>query len=131
LQGTPGAPMGDDYGPAPGRGLGGVGNDPDTATTNGPMSGSMMNMPEMGIAPNANSVPNFPQDAFMESPMMAMDQAVDRPENYGLARGWSGYMQGMMTFIRVLPPEKYDEVVGRMQQARRANDPYQPIYKNA
>ena len=58
---------------------------------------------------DANDVPNFPQDAYMEGPMMAMDEMVDRPENYGLRPGWSGYMQGMMTFVRVLPPDKYDE----------------------
>jgi manganese oxidase len=79
------------------------------------------------IAANANDVPNFPQDAYMEGPMMQMDQAVERPENYGLAPGWSGYMQGMMTFIRVLPPEKYDEVISRMKQAQRKNDPYATI----
>src|SRR5260370_7255390 len=38
LKGTPGAPMGEDYSPALGRGLGGVGNASDTATTNGPLS---------------------------------------------------------------------------------------------
>jgi hypothetical protein len=57
----------------------------------------MSNM-QMAIAPNANDVPNFPQDAYMEGPMMTMDAAVDRPENYGLRSGWSGFMQGMMTF---------------------------------
>ncbi len=38
LQGAPGAPLGEDYGPTLGRGLGGVGNAADTATTNGPLS---------------------------------------------------------------------------------------------
>ena len=33
-------------------------------------------------------------------------------------------MMGMMTFLRVLPPDKYDEVVARMKQAKRPNDPY-------
>jgi hypothetical protein len=147
LQGTPGAPMGDDYGPALGRGLGGVGNSSDEATTNGPLSQQMaMNaMPgmqhdmggmQMGampddIAKNANDVPNFPQDAYMEGPMMVMDKMVDRPENYGLRTGWSGYMQGMMTFVRVLPPEKYDEVIARMKQANRPRDPYAAILERA
>lgn len=147
LQGTPGAPMGDDYGPTLGRGLGGVGNASDTATANGPLSEEkatnampgmqhdMGNM-QMGdmqsdIATNANDVPNFPQDVYMEGPMMAMDEAVDRPENYGLNRGWSGFMQGMMTFVRVLPPEKYDEVIARMKQAKRVNDPYAAILERA
>jgi hypothetical protein len=75
-------------------------------------------------APNAGDVPNFPQDAYMEGPMMTMDARVERPENYGLRPGWSRFMQGMMTFLRVLPPDKYDEVVARMRQARRPGDPY-------
>jgi hypothetical protein len=29
-----------------------------------------------------------------------------------------------MTFVRVLPPEKYEEVIARMKQAQRPNDPY-------
>jgi hypothetical protein len=30
----------------------------------------------------------------------------------------------MMTFLRVLPPDKYEEVLARMKQAQRPNDPY-------
>ena len=94
--------------------------------------GSMTrNLRQPGIAPDANNVPNFPQDALMESPMMAMDQAVDRPENFGLAPGWSGYMMGMMTFLRVLPPDRYDQVIARMKQAAQPNDPYATILNAA
>ena len=60
------------------------------------------------VAPNASAVPGFPQDAFME---MAMDEAVAKPETYGLPQNWSASMMGMMTVVRVLPPEKYDEIV--------------------
>jgi hypothetical protein len=135
LQGTPGAPLGEDYGPILGRGLG-VGGSSEVETTNGPtsqkkskaaMGGMQMGDMADDIAPDANNVPNFPQDAYMEGPMMSVDKTVDRPENYGLNAGWSQYMQGMMTFIRVLPPEKYDEVVARMKQASRPNDPYAAI----
>jgi manganese oxidase len=143
--GGPGTPMGDEYGPALGRGLGGVGNASDEPTTNGPLSQKKamaamqdmqhgnMQMEEMKgeIAPNANDVPNFPQDAYMEGPLMAMDDKVDRPENYGLNPGWSGFMQGMMTFVRVLPPEKYDQVISRMKQANRPDDPYAAILERA
>ena len=66
------------------------------------------------IAPNASSVPGFPQDAFME---MGMDEAVDKPENYGLARNWSANMMGMMSLLRVLPPGKYDEIMAHKGQA--------------
>jgi hypothetical protein len=141
LQGTPGIPLGDNYGPTLGRGLGGVGNASDTASTNGPLSQekAMAAMPgmqdmsnmQMDIAPNANEVPNFPQDAYMEGPMMTMDHVVDRPENYGLKSGWSGSMQGMMTFVRVLPSDKYDEVIHRMKRANRPHDPYETIVERA
>ena len=166
LDGSPGAPMGEDYGPSLGRGMG-FGNDSGMTTTNGPLSdtklqASMQDMmhgmkagePEMGplqkknmmamdtsmntmqqqrneTAPNANNVPNFPQDAYMEGPMMLMDTKVEKPENYGLRPGWSRFMQGMMTFIRVLPPDKYDEVIARMKQANRPNDPYASLLERS
>ena len=120
LQGTPPVPIGDDYGASLGRGMGAA-SAADMATTNGPLSEHAMHqaMPgmhtmrgmQMGsmqmtpgeIAPNANSVPNFPQDAFMEGSMMNMDAMVATPANAGLLPGWSAQMQGMMSLIRVLP----------------------------
>lgn len=57
------------------------------------------------IAPDANAVPGFPQDAFMD---MGMDAVVSKPENNGLPRNWSAMMMGMMTLVRVLPPDLYD-----------------------
>ncbi len=79
-------------------------------------------------SPNANNVPNFPQDAYMEGPMMNMDKLVEKPENLGLRPNWSRFMQGMMTFVRVLPPEQYEQVIAAMQQARRPGDPYASVY---
>ena len=73
-------------------------------------------------APNANEVPGFPQDAYMESPMMAMDQMVAKPENYGLRPGWSAFMQGMMTFVRILPPEMYEKIMA-MRRNQQPNTP--------
>ena len=70
-----------------------------------------MQMAKPDVSKDANSVPGFPQDAFMEGPMMAMDNVVDKPENFGLRPGWSGFMAGMMTFVRVLPPDKYDKIM--------------------
>jgi FtsP/CotA-like multicopper oxidase with cupredoxin domain len=102
-----------------------------TPLTNGPLAApkAMSGMAGMSMAPpdiadNANTVPGFPQDAFMEGPAMAMDHMVDKPENFGLRPGWSGYMMGMMNFMRVLPPDKYEAVIARMKQAQRPNDPY-------
>ena len=65
------------------------------------------------IAENANSVKGFPQDAFME---MGMDEAVAKPETYGLPRNWTAGMMGMMTLIRVLPDKEYDEIMARKSQ---------------
>jgi FtsP/CotA-like multicopper oxidase with cupredoxin domain len=59
------------------------------------------------IAENANSVPGFPQDAFME---MGMDAAVAKPETHGLPANWSAGMMGMMTMVRVLPDKQFEEI---------------------
>ena len=147
LDGTPGAPTGDDYGTSLGRGMG-VGSTNDQRTPNGPLSqerakeamastqdqqmpgmqhGQMQSMQhgEQELPENANQVPGFPQDAFMEGPMMAMDKMVDKPENYGLRPGWSGFMQGMMTFVRVLPPDMYDKIMA-MRAQRSPNKQQMP-----
>ncbi len=128
LTGEPGVPTGDDYGPSLGRGMG-VGSTNDQPSSNGFVSKQnagadmpgmqMQKSNESDIAANADSVPGFPQDAYMEGPMMAMDEMVEKPENYELPAGWSGFMQGMMTFVRVLPPDRYDEVIRRIQQAKK------------
>src|SRR5712664_4684045 len=62
------------------------------------------------IAQNAESVPGFPQDAFME---MGMDEVVEKPETYGLPKNWSAGMMGMMTMIRVLPDKEYEGILAR------------------
>jgi FtsP/CotA-like multicopper oxidase with cupredoxin domain len=127
----------EDKGPSLGRGMG-VGSTRDQTLGNGPLSAqqakhSMDNMPGTqhegmqmrapDVAKDANSVPGFPQDAFMEGPAMAMDKMVEKPENYGLRPGWSGFMQGMMTFLRVLPPEMYDKVMALREQQKGKPEP--------
>jgi len=115
--------------PSVGRGLG-VGSTTDMPRANGPLSQSeadkaMANMPGMDrskmppmsgmsmadLPTNANRIPLFPQDAFMEGSMMAMDKEVDKPETYGLPAGWSGFIGGMMTLVRVLPPAQYEKIM--------------------
>ena len=132
LNGAPGAPIGEDYGPSLGRGMG-VGSTNDHPVTNAPlaqhaampmqdMSGMQhgaMDM-ETDIGKDANRVPGFPQDAYMESPMMAMDDRVEKPENFGLRPGWSGFMQGMMTFVRILPPDRYDRIMELSRKGQAA-----------
>src|SRR5579885_2269960 len=137
LTGTPGAPMGEDYGPSLGRGMG-VGSTLDHTAGHAPLlpskaisqaaspgatemqHGHAHSIPGTGatalISPNANSIPGFPQDAYMEGPMMNIDRLVQKPENYGLRPGWSSYMQGMMTLVRVLPPDLYDKILALQER---------------
>jgi len=56
-------------------------------------------------------VPGYPQDM-----VMFMDKEVAKPETYGLPPGWTGSFMGMMTMVRVLPPEMYDEVMRRVRE---------------
>jgi hypothetical protein len=120
-------------GPSLGRGMG-VGSTAEQTVSNSPQkpdATSHRDMPEMqmpgmqmssDVAKDANSVPGFPQDAFMEGPMMAMDKMVEKPETYGLRPGWSGFVGGMMTFVRVLPPDKYDEIM-RLKENQQGQKP--------
>jgi len=62
------------------------------------------------VAQDAEKVPGFPQDAFME---MGMDKVVEKPETYGLPKNWSAGMMGMMTMIRVLPEKEYDVIMAK------------------
>ncbi len=134
LDGAPGAPLGDDYGPSLGRGMGvGSTNDQPVGNTSLSPAKAARAMPGMqhgqmrpGESPspqlpgNANQVPGFPQDAFMEGHMMAMDPLVAKPETYGLNPGWSGFMQGMMTFVRVLEPDRYEKIMALRRQQKPA-----------
>jgi FtsP/CotA-like multicopper oxidase with cupredoxin domain len=69
------------------------------------------------IADNAENVKGFPQDAFME---MGMDSVVAKPETRGLPANWSAEMMGMMTLVRVLPDDQYNEIA-RLQQQQQQN----------
>jgi hypothetical protein len=123
-------------GPSLGRGLG-VGSTAEQTMSNTPLkAGNPMqhqDMPDMqrqgmqmgkpDVSKDANSVPGFPQDAFMEGPMMAMDKMVDKPENFGLRPGWSGFMAGMMTFVRVLPQNKYDQIM-ELREKQKGKKPH-------
>jgi hypothetical protein len=122
-----GSAMSDEYASAMGRGMGF--NAAESPAPNGPLNadqalqtgqeGAHGHGPGMlhnaqTVAPNANQVPGFPQDAFME---MNMDEHVNKPETYGLPQGWSTGMMGMMTLVRVLTPEKFDHIMALKQRA--------------
>ncbi len=55
--------------------------------------------------PGGKLVPGYPQDMFM-----VMDEMISKPETHGLRASWTAGMMGMMTLVRVLTPEKYDEI---------------------
>jgi FtsP/CotA-like multicopper oxidase with cupredoxin domain len=74
------------------------------------------------IADDAESVKGFPQDAFME---MGMDSVVAKPETHGLPDNWSAEMMGMMTLVRVLPDDQYNEIV-RLQHEQKNSAPQNP-----
>jgi len=71
------------------------------------------------VAADANNVPGFPQDAFME---MAMDEVVEKPETYGLPKNWSAGMMGMMTMVRVLPDKEYEEIMAKKSMGAPAKE---------
>jgi FtsP/CotA-like multicopper oxidase with cupredoxin domain len=57
--------------------------------------------------PEKKKVPGYPQDMWMPTD----EPFANKPENYGLRKGWSGAMMGMMTLMRVLPEEVYDRIM--------------------
>jgi FtsP/CotA-like multicopper oxidase with cupredoxin domain len=131
-----GSATSDENGPSLGRGLG-VGSTLEQATSNGPLSqkqanvaqqdmagmpGMQMQMDKADVSTDANSVPGFPQDAYMEGPVMTMDEMFQKPETYGLRPGWTGFMMGMMTLVRVLPPDQYDHI----QELRKKQENKKP-----
>ena len=62
-------------------------------------------------AARGKRVPGYPQDM-----VMFMDKEVAKPETYGLPPGWTGSFMGMMTMVRVLPPDVYEEVMRRVRE---------------
>ena len=87
----------------------------------GPAMMSHANTPGLGggASPNAGMIPGYPQDM-----VMVMDQLVAKPETFGLRPGWSGGTMGMMTIVRVLTPELFDQIQAlKAEQGRKAGQP--------
>ena len=116
-----GGALAEENGPALGRGIG-IAGDRERATSNLVAAGQQMPaghdmsaMTKPGDPmemypkddPEKKKIPGYPQDMWM--PMDEM--GAEKPENYGLRKGWSGAMMGMMTLVRVLPPELYDKIM--------------------
>ena len=103
-------------GPAFGRTLGN-GADAEHAAPNRPLGGQQPTFVRpQADAPNQDMFPGYPQDMFV-----VMDDAVAKPETYGLRPGWSGATMGMMTIVRVLKPEMFDKIAElKAEQQRKA-----------
>ena len=110
--------LAEELGPSLGRAIG-VGAAFETATTNLPLQPQQsagQEMPHDMQHDHQQMVPGYPQDMFMP-----MDEAVVKPETYGLRPTWSASVQGMMTLVRVLPPDLYEKV--RELQAQGRSEP--------
>ena len=68
-------------------------------------------------------VPGYPQDMWMP-----MDEMFVKPETYGLRPGWSAGVMGMMSLVRVLPPDRYEEVMARVREGRTEEPREQPSH---
>ncbi|MBI5116903.1 copper oxidase [Candidatus Poribacteria bacterium] len=98
--------MSEELGPGLGRGMG-IASDREKSISHAVGHGAGHEGAEHPMEMTAR-VPGYPQDMHM---WMPMDDMVAKPETYGLAKDWSAAITGMMTLVRTLPPDKYDEIM--------------------
>jgi FtsP/CotA-like multicopper oxidase with cupredoxin domain/Cu/Ag efflux protein CusF len=141
-----------DLGPSLGRGLG-LAADRDRATSNvlgNPVADVSAILKDLAPATQpatptgheGHNVPGMPEDAlttmypkddpekkkvlgYPQDMWMVMDETYkNKPHTRGLRPGWTGGMMGMMTLVRVLTPEKYDEITAMIpEESRQPNAP--------
>jgi hypothetical protein len=106
--------LSDELGPGLGRGLG-VAADAEKATSTivGPQEHQHKHGQKMSEE-EKKRVPGYPQDM-----MMIMDDEVAKPETWGLAKGWTASLMGMMTLVRVLPPDKYEKIMAMIKEGKK------------
>lgn len=105
-----GAALSDENGPAMGRDMG-HGTESERPTTT--MVGAAGHEHHHAGGPDPKDVPGYPQDMWMP-----MDEMFATPENHGMRAGWTAATMGMMTYVRVLTPEKYDEIAALIRRSR-------------
>jgi hypothetical protein len=103
--------LSDDLGPGLGRGMGMDSMEKPVSNLVGrhKMDHDMQEQSEKKFR-----TPGSPQDHWMP-----MDELVAKPETYGLAPGWSGAVTGMMTLVRILPPDTYSEIMRMIKEGRK------------
>jgi FtsP/CotA-like multicopper oxidase with cupredoxin domain len=115
--------LSEELGPAAGRGLG-FAADSERQISNLVAQAAHQHQHGAETYPQADpekkKVPGYPQDMWMPE-----DEKYNwKPENYGLRKGWSGAMMGMMTLVRVVTPETFRKIQElRSQNPRRPGAP--------
>lgn len=72
--------------------------------------------------PIKKQVPGYPQDMRMN-----MEEWVpQKPEFYGLRPTWDRAMMGMMTLVRILPPDLFDKIMELKGKESREEKPVSP-----
>ena len=70
--------------------------------------------------PEKKRVLGYPQDMWMDTSQWVPDKA----EFHGLRPSWDRAMTGMMTLVRVLPPDLYDKIMElKKQELQDGNKP--------
>lgn len=99
--------------PGFGRGMGMATTEEPTSPLVGPAPHAMPGGHQgHGAVNGRRRVLGFPQDMWMP-----MDEEVSKPETWGLPKDWSAALGGMMTLVRVLPPDKYEEIMALVKEA--------------
>jgi len=76
--------------------------------------------------PVKKQVPGYPQDMWMDTSQWVPN----KPEFYGLRPTWDRAMMGMMTLVRVLPPELYDQIMELRKQAMQQEKPVEQPHEH-
>ena len=125
--------MAESFGPTLGRGLG-LAADAERSTSNlvanqGVHTGNEGHVTAPGDPleaypkddPAKKKVAGYPQDMWM----MMDEMYNDKPENYGLRKGWTASMMGMMTLVRVVDEAMYQKI--EALRAAQSNSPAKPM----
>ncbi len=116
--------LSEDFGPGFGRGMGMTTQEREVSNLVGPPGAPIHAQTGALTEEEKKKVPGYPQDM-----MMIMDDEVAKPETYGLAPGWTASMMGMMMLVRVLPEDKYNEVMARVK-AGKTEKPALPAHQH-
>ena len=114
--------LAEENGPGFGRGIGMTASEKPTSSMVGPTPHAMPGGHAGHGAKNGTSrAPGFPQDMWMP-----MDDEVAKPETWGLPKDWSAALGGMMTLVRVLPLDKYEEIMALVKEVGSGAEPSRP-----